>query len=247
MQINLTEHEVSYWKRVSEAEFITEDGCYKKCGSFCCRWNSADMPFRIIPKGGTLFYMPKEYEYLKVYAKVPSAAPYNMSICFNKDKPPVKVYYRHCSDDNGCNILFSRSLFCKLYPFLPVFDIDGEITDVKYISVYDITAELIGYETPCFVKGMKDKYKTLWSLGGGNADLLREPYVLFHLMAASLLHDNYVRKLSSMNNLISLKVPDFWKKWEKEYLSGFLIDKDMFSSSLNNLYDEFEKKYNGCL
>ncbi len=241
--IGLTESEIIYWDKVSRSEFIEEPGCYKKCASFCCRWDTPEMPFRIIPKGGTLFYLPKEYAYLKAYGKVADAAPYSMEARFGADKPPVRVYYRHCADDSGCNRDFSRSLFCKLYPFLPVFDMDGELTDVKYISVYDVTAEFAGFETPCFVKSMKDKYKALWREGGGGAALLREPYVLFHLMAAALLHDNYTQNLKSGSSLASLKGPEFWKRWEKEYLSGSLIDKGAFSEALSALYGKFTEKY----
>ena len=118
----------------------------------------------------------------------------------------------------------------------------GGLIDVKYISVYDVAAECAGFETPCFVKSMKDKYMAIWQDGGGNIDLLKEPYVLFHLMVASLLHDNYKDTLCK-GSLISLKGQEFWKKWEREYLRGSLINKNTFAKAVKELHGRFIKRY----
>ena len=44
---------------------VFEKECYKTCSSFCCRWDHEDFPRFLIPKGGTLFYLPKEMIYIK--------------------------------------------------------------------------------------------------------------------------------------------------------------------------------------
>lgn len=241
-RLTLTSEEKSYWEKVFNAEFIYETGCYETCNSFCCRWNSSDIPLRIIPKGGTLFYLPKEYEYISKYGKVTDIEPFKMKAkFFNKE---IYIYYKHCNDDTNCNIKFSRSLYCKLYPFLPVFDIDGNITDIKYISVYDVTADIIGQKTPCYVKNMKNKYLKYWQENQDKIALLKEPYTLFYLMVGNILHDNYVKTLTGNNELISLKSNNFWKKWEKLYLAGRLVDKTQLQKDIEILYNEMDKKYN---
>ena len=141
------------------------------------------------------------------------------------------IYYKHCNDDANCNIKFSRSLYCKLYPFIPVFDIDGNLLDLKYISVYDVTYDIIGQKSPCYVKDLKAKYIDLWSKEDSNIHLLKNPYTLFYLMVGNLIHDNYVETLKSNNKLINLQGKEFWKKWEKLYLAGRQTIKDIFTAN----------------
>ncbi len=240
--LTLLSQEIIYWQKIFNSEFIFETGCYKTCSSFCCRWESKDMPFRIIPKGGTLFYLPKEYAYISEYGKVTELEPFKMKAKFF-DKE-ITLYYKHCNDDANCNIKFSRSLYCKLYPFLPVFDIDGNLKDIKYISVYDVTAEIIKQKTPCYVKDLKEKYLKHWQENPETISLLTEPYTLFYLMVGNILHDNYVKTLTNNLELISLTGNMFWKKWEKLYLAGKLINKAQLEHDIEILYLEMNKKYN---
>ena len=240
--LTLLSQEIIYWQKIFNSEFIFETGCYKTCSSFCCRWESKDMPFRIIPKGGTLFYLPKEYAYISEYGKVTELEPFKMKAKFF-DKE-ITLYYKHCNDDANCNIKFSRSLYCKLYPFLPVFDIDGNLKDIKYISVYDVTAEIIKQKTPCYVKDLKEKYLKHWQENPEKISLLKEPYTLFYLMVGNILHDNYVNTLTNNLELISLTGNMFWKKWEKLYLAGKLINKAQLEHDIEILYLEMNKKYN---
>lgn len=240
--ITLTNDEKIYWEKIFNSEFIFETGCYKTCSSFCCRWDSEDIPLKIIPKGGTLFYLPKEYAYISQYGKVTELEPFKMKAKFF-DKE-ITLYYKHCNDDANCNIKFSRSLYCKLYPFLPVFDINGTLTDLKYISVYDVTAEIIKQKTPCYVKDLKEKYLKHWQENPETISLLTEPYTLFYLMVGNILHDNYVKTLTNNLELISLTGNMFWKKWEKLYLAGKLINKAQLEHDIEILYLEMNKKYN---
>lgn len=240
--ITLTNDEKIYWEKIFNSEFIFETECYKTCNSFCCRWDSEDIPLKIIPKGGTLFYLPKEYAYISQYGKVTELEPFKMKAKFF-DKE-ITLYYKHCNDDANCNIKFSRSLYCKLYPFLPVFDINGTLTDLKYISVYDVTADIIKQKTPCYVKDLKEKYLKHWQENPETISLLTEPYTLFYLMVGNILHDNYVKTLTNNLELISLTGNMFWKKWEKLYLAGKLINKAQLEHDIEILYLEMNKKYN---
>lgn len=243
--IILTEQEKLYWEKIFNTEFIFEKGCYSTCSSHCCKWDTPDLPLTIIPKGGTLFYLPKEYAYISKYGKITEIPPYKMKTkLFDKE---LFIYYKHCNDDANCNIKFSRSLYCKLYPFIPVFDIEGNLLDLKFISIYDVTYDFIGQKSPCYVKDLKAKYIDLWSKEDSNIHLLKNPYTLFYLMVGNLIHDNYVETLKSNNKLINLQGKEFWKKWEKLYLAGRLINKNKLEKGIEKLYNDFSIKYNFSL
>lgn len=231
-----------YWERLSEAEFIFENGCWKACDSFCCRWCHPDFNFKIIPGGGTLFYMEEEYSFMSRYKLMGEAPVYTMSLGYG-GKKALKLFYKHCDDCDNCNKLFSRSLYCKLYPFLPVFDIDGNIKDVKYISVYDVTLNIIKGSTPCSVTAKRESYMDMWKKAPEALKLLKEPYVLFNLRIADLVHDNYVKTLSAQTGLISMDHKDFWRRWEMEYLAGRLVDQTELSKEAASLYKDMALKY----
>lgn len=243
--MSLDKETFELWDKIFKAEFIEEPGCYKTCESYCCRWNTPDIPLTIIPKGGTLFYLPNEFQYIEKYGKITDKPLYDISIKLDNGKE-IKVYYKYCTDDKNCNVLFSRSLYCKLYPFFPVMNIKGEIVDVKYISIYDITCQLIDQKTPCYVKDKKEHYLELWKNNSKNIELLKNPNILFYLMVANIVHDNYCETLKN-SPIINLKGTQFWKKWEKFYLGKMLFNKNKIKEDLENLYSEFEKHYTDFL
>lgn len=242
MGYNMAKPSAGYWEKLSDVEFLFEKGCWNACDSFCCRWNHPDFNFKIIPPGGTLFYMEAEYEYIAKYKKIAKVPVYEMALDYGKNKK-LKLCYKSCFDCDNCNKLFSRTLYCKLYPFLPVFNILGELTDVKYISVYDVTLNIIKGATPCSVIKNKQKYFDLWSEKPEILELLKEPYTLFYLIAANLLHDNYVNNISLKSDLLGLDMKAFWSRWEMEYLTGRLVNKAELSVKITETYEQMVKIY----
>lgn len=241
MSKKVSNHSSSLWKTILTREFIFEKECYKTCNSFCCRWDHNDFPRYFIPKGGTIFYLPEEYTYIQQNALLPSSSISKLSVTLDNSRE-VSIYYTPCNDDKNCNIKFTRTLYCRIYPFFPVFNINGELLDLKYISIYDITSELLNLHTPCYIKNKKAEYISLWKQDKELLDLFRTPYLLFHFMTADLLYDNYVDTLKQ-TGLLSYNIDEFWMKWERLYLKKKLIDKSRASKEISILYNNFVTKY----
>lgn len=229
------------WERVQNREFLFEKECYKACNSFCCRWDHIDFPRFYIPKGGTLFYLPQEFEYIKKYEKLPNTEIAELSSTLYDGKK-ISIFYTACNDDEYCNINFTRTLYCKLYPFFPVFTIDGELKALKYISIYDITSSIMNIETPCYIKSKKDEYIQLWKNNDEIMSIFKNPYLLFHFLVADIVYNNYVSYCSNLKFDINNKKL-FWKNWELLYLKGELINKEQLQADLNKMYREFKSKY----
>ena len=230
------------WKNILEREFIFEKECYKTCNSFCCRWEHEDFPRFFIPKGGTLFYLPEEYNYIKSNAMLSDGNISQLSINLYDNKK-VSIYYTACNDDRNCNIKFTRTLYCRIYPFFPVFNMEGELLDLKYISIYDITSDIIGLKTPCYVKNKKEVYLKLWQKDKELLNILKNPYLLFHFMVADILYNNYCETLKE-SGLLSYRKEEFWVKWERLYLKKRLINKEKATKDINELYKKFCNEYN---
>lgn len=237
----LSETDLAFWKEIEETEFLFEKECYKTCSSFCCRWDHEDFPRFLIPKGGTLFYLPKEMIYIKKYGKLPDK-PISELYTTLSNNIKINIYYTACNDDNHCNINFSRTLYCRLYPFFPVFNIHGELLNLKYISIYDITSDLINLKTPCYIKNKKSEYIDKWKNDKNIHRLFTNPYLLFHFLVADILHDNYVETIKD-STLLENEGEMFWRLWEKAYLKKQLINKVKLVNKLDEMYNNFTNIY----
>lgn len=101
----LNDTDLAFWKEIEETEFLFEKECYKTCSSFCCRRDHEDFPRFLIPRGGTLFYLPKELIYIKKYGKLPDK-PISELFVRLSNNVKLNIYYTACNDDNYCNINF---------------------------------------------------------------------------------------------------------------------------------------------
>lgn len=238
--------DMEFWKTVETTEFLFEKECYKTCDSFCCKWEHDDFPRYIIKKSGTPLYLPKEYEYIKSYHNFQTNKIKKFELCFNEINGGgnlcLDLYYTQCSDVVNCNKQFVRPLYCRLYPFFPVLNIEGELLDVKSISLYDIAAELKNISTPCYLKQNKEYYLKLWKQDETILSIFRYHYLLFYFMVANITHDNYIKALQK-SDLLKYDNTDFWQNWELAYLEKKLFLADELKEKINDLYDSFIKKY----
>jgi hypothetical protein len=234
----LPEERKAFWKDFSELELIQEDSCWTTCsGGFCCDWRLPEFEFRLIPWGGTVFYLEEEFQYYKDNKKIfPEESIKATSVRFGEGRE-LKIHYASCQVKDSCRKVVDRTLYCKLYPFLPVFGGDDTVVDLSYISVYDITLDLVGSETPCKVKKLKEKYVDLFN-GDKILPFLRDPHVLFNLKAARACSENYVGALTASGNFQANKGREFWRKWEFEYLTGKYIDKGLLAADIKRLHTQ---------
>jgi hypothetical protein len=237
------------WEELSRINFVLEDNCWKKCKISCCKSQITD--FRIMKDlGSWVLCMPEEYLHFKKRARL-------HGITFLSELKERKVeivlnngvkfgcIWRHCRYDGLCKGSMSKSLVCELYPFLPIMDIDGKLTDISLLMITDITVQLMGFERLCPIILEKDKYLKLWQNEPHFIAPLRHPYILFHLMAAKLVLDNFRESFLNNSKLVSKSGPEFWQAWEFEYLAGRLLDKNWLIASVSDLYEKFLVRYDG--
>jgi hypothetical protein len=232
----LSEERRAFWESFSSLEFVQEDACWSTCsGGFCCDWRIPDFAFRLIPWGGTVFYLEEEFHYYKQNKKI-FADEYIKKTSFQFDSEKIlNIYYASCQAKDKCKIIVDRSFYCKIYPFLPVFDDNDTVCDLKYISVYDITLDILGIETPCYVKKLRDKYIDVFN-AKEIISFIRDPYIMFHLKSACACVENYIENITKSKNFSQNRGEKFWKKWEFEYLTGKYINKHVLSSDISRYF-----------
>lgn len=226
------------WETLSRQNFVFENECWLTCGGgHCCSTDHPDFKFDFLPtKGTTLLYMEAEYEWQKVNGLILHDPVHTVSLNFG-GKNPLKVLNTPCHLLGQCEGIVSKPLLCKLYPFLPILSLSGELEDIIPASIFDFNFSLInGQETPCTVWGKRGYYMEMWRKNTEILELLNTPYIIFYLRAAYHFANSYRTKFKNFSNKTGLSGVEFWKKWEFRYLSGALIDKVTLTENIHKDY-----------
>ena len=238
------------WATIHKTAYVFEDGCWTTCnGGFCCNSNShPDFDFRFTPtKGTTIIYMHDEYNFLSEHGKVPPREEMK-TLSFPLDNEgAVSFLYTNCQLLGQCTGVIDKPLLCRLYPFLPVFSRGGELQDLLPSSIYDLTFETFGMQTPCTVAGKKQFYKKRWGSDVSPLECLISPYILFHLEVCKHFADAYRIEAVQSSSLKNLRGKEFWSTWEVEYMTGHLIDAAKLRHRISNSYSDFRVRFGSFL
>jgi len=235
------------WEQLHHTSFPSVPNCWEKCGGgFCCNNRHELVKFRAIPSGRQSFpVMNGEYAYLhdaKSLGPEMISNTRTMSTVLSNGKT-VSAHMVTCSQGGRCFSWEQRPLICKIYPFVPIPDLDGNITGFEVGSVFDIMFHLAGIPSPCAVlegdcaqlkEKMKDEIGFIFTM----------PYFIFYFRAFGIIADQ-LRKGFSENytGLPSADYPKFFREFEILYMSQKVFSKENIKNELENLYSELEKKY----
>jgi hypothetical protein len=227
------------WAAIFAGEFVYEPNCWKTCNSYCC---SGTHEFGAVPRqqGATIFFMEAEYHWLKAHRTVPKdnagrEAARVMSFDFGGPRP-LRLLKVQCHHLGLCAPHFPKPLFCRLYPLLPIIDLDGNLEDAVPASLYDLTMAVRNEISPCTL--MRKREAIIGNLMEPRwLDLLKHPLIVFHLQAAKCFADLYVEGLRNAPDLLALEGKRFWQAWEVRLLSNRLVDMKRLAHALKQRHD----------
>lgn len=235
------------WDLVHGQEIFKADGCWQTCnGGFCCS-NAChpDLEFQFIPTHGTtLIYLDQEYDHLRRAGRAPNEGVKELIFDFGCPSP-LRLIHVPCSLLGQCSKTLERPLICKLYPFIPILDQDGNFEDLRPASIFDLTMSIRQETIPCSMLKHRKWFEALWSDSIGLIQVMRHPYLIFYSRAVKHFSDIYSQKLLQEDGLSSLAGPFFWKRWEIDYLTGKLIDGNALKERLREDYLQLQARYPG--
>ncbi len=252
MKVSLADTPVP-WAQIYQTQFVFEDECWQTCGGgFCCSNNSPDFQFQLLLTGGAnLLYLNREYEFAHQHGvaadNLPDTDPSSLlSLDYGSGRAlgAVKVNCRLLGACDGC---IDKPLLCRLYPFIPVFSIDGVIETLHPGSIFELTSQTMGWTSPCSVALKRSAFMERWT---GDVELLaplRHPYIMFHLAAYGILVEAFRTGLANDTKLAGLTGAEFWRTWELVYLSGRLFDWPLIRSQLSDLHDTYHSQFGDFL
>lgn len=238
------------WEQIESTVFAWEDNCWLTCGGYCCgTTHPEEFQFRILPlDASAIVYLGDEYDWMVRNGKAPPADMKKREFSFDFGGPkPLRIVVVDCHLKGLCSDCVTKPLQCRIYPFIPVFDIEGELQDLYPGSMYDLTYLKSGDKTPCTVWHLKrEVYLSQWK-NSEVIDLLKHPMLQFYFAAYKVFADIYLEVLSRDESIASLRGADFWSRWEMLYLGRRLFDTPRIKEELKALYLVYSRKYGDFL
>jgi hypothetical protein len=234
--------ELSPYEQIYATDLIYVPGCWQLCGdAHCCSFSRYKARFKLIARTPfqELPLLPGEYEYLQGKGWLRHFGEYEHRVVeYPLGRRVVRVEAivsrrLNCACDHA-----TRPTICRLYPFLPIFDIHGAITGVEPIGIFEIMEELDGAQVACRVNSIAPeelrKLLTIARVIGGSPRLLY--YVCAYRLAKQHVRDRLV-ELRGESDTSAFKV------FENALLRNRLLAHDRLGGALSQLAERFDERY----
>lgn len=231
--------------KIYDTDLVFVEGCWKLCGdAHCCSFSRHKAKFKFLYKtpGQELPLLPGEYEFLSQNGYLQQFQDHehrviNYAFGEGRTLKIETIISRRpgCACDHG-----TRPTICRLYPSFPIFDVDGRLTGLDRVGIYDAMENIDGAERICKVDSIPlsemQKFLTI------ACSISAEPRALFYMMAYHLTHTYLRDRLVALKGDQALSV---FSVFENALLRGKLIEADILKARLNDLADRFEARWPG--
>ncbi|MBF0611035.1 MAG: hypothetical protein G8345_13420 [Magnetococcales bacterium] len=240
------------WDAIHRHQFISVDKCWETCGGgYCCASNHADFQFRLLPVPGVvLLYPEEEYNHLvatgRAWQTLPGNKPVQRLHLDVGGPRPLTLVHMPCRLQGKCAGVIEPPLQCKLYPFLPVLDVDGNILDVYPFSIFELTFATCQWPMPCTLWHQREQVLQTWRNNPELIAPLKHPLILLYLQVARIIAEMYSQKLKE-SPLMSKSGSAFWKEWEILYLSGAFLDGTVLRQKAGQAYHNLVSRWGNFL
>ncbi|WP_243439156.1 hypothetical protein [Fundidesulfovibrio soli] len=134
------------WERLDALPLPGVNGCWQTCGGYCC----GNFDGTGAGSAVTIPFFPGEFE---AYARSPIRQ--GTKVTHRRfplpDGRSLKIDFLHCQCNGLCEPHGSRPLVCKLYPYFPQCDAEGNLTGIDVCSLADVYFEEVCGQRKCTV------------------------------------------------------------------------------------------------
>ncbi len=246
--LEIRRHALIDWHSLYTDDFMYQSRCWEGgCESYCCTgWSQVTRSFSFMEQGGgpLLPLFAGEYEFLKHSGLLQDTfeETHRCKTISLKNGAAFSIDMVTCKLGGVCSDHGWRPSICRLYPFAPAVTLEGEITGLEKMNLYDHFWEDLEATGPCTIVSMSPE-----ASGGFQRlckGLMQDPRNIFLFMARSLFVQSVVDSTREQQQLMTDATPgEFFSHWEKLYLLGKLFDKDQVNADLTALYEEFALRY----
>lgn len=224
----------------TDLRYLSE--CWRLCGdAHCCSFARHKARFRLIGRKPfqELPLLPGEYEHLASRGWLAQFGEHEhkvTEVALHAGRMRVESIVSRrpqCACDQA-----TRTTICRLYPLLPVFDVEGRVVGAESIGIYEVLEDLQGLPPACQVTSLPfeelQKFFTIANAIG------HDPTALFYVMAYRVAKHHLRARLSEAREGATV---DMFLLFERMWLRGKLMDSAALHTELNLLADQFQRRY----
>ena len=230
------------FERLYATDLVYQPDCWKLCGdAHCCSFARHKARFKILARGSgqDLPLLSGEFEFLEANGWQMQFQDFIRHRQLYDFGPGTLVYDSVSSRRPRCACDHdTRTVVCRLYPLLPVFDIDGRLAGTEVIGVYEELEQLEGIAPACQIAALPFEQMNLFLR---LCELLAsDPVLLFHLAAYRTAKRHVFGRLAEARTGNGKSA---FALFEGAFLRRRLFDHAALKAELAGLYGTFEKRY----
>jgi hypothetical protein len=232
----------SIFDDIYSADLRYRADCWQLCGdAHCCsfaRYKSrlrvvARTPFQELP------LLPNEFEYLASRGWLEQFGDYQHNVVNVELRAGTMRVETIVSRRVGCACdQATRPTVCRLYPLLPVFDLNGRVIGTESFGVYEVLEELESLEPACRLTSLP--FEELEKFHRITAAIGRSPVALFYSMAYRLTKAHVRERVRQAKMKAQA---DAFLVFARMLMRERLTDQTALVAELDTLAEGFRQRY----
>jgi hypothetical protein len=230
------------YEEIYRTDLVYVRDCWKLCGdAHCCNFSRYKKRFRMIARTPfqELPLLPGEYEFMRAKGWDTQFGEFEHKVIeFPLDDLVLRVesivsLREGCACDHA-----TRPTICRLYPLLPVFDAQGQLSGTEPIGIYEELERIGGLAPACQLTTLPfDQLQPFLTM---TSALSRSPLLRFYLEAYRRTKRHVALRLDAR----AQASPDnIWQVFEGAFLRRTLTDAPALRDELNALARAFTDRY----
>lgn len=238
----LPPHLQSCFESLYATDLVYQKDCWKLCGdAHCCNFRRYKAKVPLLAQDGShdLPLLPGEFEFLESKGWQQQFQDFNRkqgtydfgtgSVSFNT----ITSRRAGCVCDHD-----TRTVICRLYPLLPVFDLEGRLVGTEVIGLYEELEQLEGMAPACQISALPfDQVKPflrICELLGSNSAFL------FHFAAYRAAKRHVFQRLAEQKATTGKSA---FALFQGAFVRRRLIDHPVLKSELAALKTAFDERH----
>lgn len=224
------------------ADLVYRPDCWQLCGdAHCCNFSRYKARFRILERhpDREVLMLPGEYDYLRSRGWLEQFGNHQHNVIhYAFGERSVNIEWV-TSPRPGCACDHpTRSTFCRLYPLLPVFDVEGRLTGTEDFGMYEVLEDLEGLDRACRITELPfDQVDKLLAIASA---ISSDPKALFYVSAYRLAKNHLRQRLQELHGDAKTS---YFQVFETNLLMRRLMDHQRLCKVLSELATAFEDRY----
>ena len=239
-------HPQSTFHSIYSIDLVYAPGCWQLCGNaHCCNFTRYKSQMKIIGNSHVLMLLPGEYEYLEQNGGLAQFGTHVHRVFDYPLSQGTMKIETIATRAGACPCQHDlRPTICRLYPLLPIFEIDGRLPGVDtHFTIFEEIEQADGITRGCKLEGVPfaelEKFQAITGAIG------RNPLAVFYMMAYRVAKLHAIEQFSNARIVDNAKPRPSgpWSLLEALFALRKLLNQSVLKPKLDELAARFHEHY----